>query len=72
MYLSRIFVKSGFRAINCVALSTSESNHHILVLPPVEINCMPIDSAGITQRIGVFLEDLGLDLEDEQILPFTC
>jgi hypothetical protein len=54
-----------------LASSASESNARVSVLPPVEINRVPVDSAEMTRRIGAVLEDLGVDSEDEQILPFT-
>jgi hypothetical protein len=41
--------------------SISESNHCVLVLLLVEINCVSIDSAEITWRIGAILEDLGVE-----------
>jgi hypothetical protein len=51
--------------------SASESKHHISVLPPVEINRMPVDNAEITQQFGAVLKDLGVESEDEQILLFS-
>jgi hypothetical protein len=55
-----------------ITSSALGSNRCVTVLPPVEINHTPIDSTEITRCIGVVIEDLNLESEDEHILPFIC
>jgi hypothetical protein len=54
-------------------LDTSGSLHdHVTILPPVEIiNTEPIDSAEMNWCFGSVIEDLGLDSDEEQLLPFV-